>query len=154
MGGVVVTLSILLKKKEISYILKDSKAKLYFFYQGDQNLDIAKEAIEGAKESSELTDCVVIENQQNTNISDISLKKLSSLMSNASNKFEYALTNEEETAVIIYTSGTTGKPKGAKLTHSNLAWNSSVTVDLFNFNKDDIALTVLHCSIFSVKIAL
>tara|TARA_S200000501_G_scaffold366465_1_gene401227 strand:+ start:6437 stop:7996 length:1560 start_codon:yes stop_codon:yes gene_type:complete len=143
MGGVVVTLSILLKKKEISYILKDSKAKLYFFYQGDQTFDIAKEAIEGAKESSELIDCVIIENQQNTNISDISLKKLSSLMSNTSNKFEYALTNAEETAVIIYTSGTTGKPKGAKLTHSNLAWNSSVTVDLFNFNKDDVALTVL-----------
>ena len=32
----------------------------------------------------------------------------------------------DDTAVILYTSGTTGKPKGAELTHSNLAINADV----------------------------
>jgi long-chain acyl-CoA synthetase len=33
----------------------------------------------------------------------------------------------DDTAVILYTSGTTGRPKGAELTHDNLARNALVT---------------------------
>ena len=40
---------------------------------------------------------------------------------------EVAETAEDDTAVILYTSGTTGKPKGAELTHANLARNADVS---------------------------
>jgi long-chain acyl-CoA synthetase len=40
---------------------------------------------------------------------------------------EVAETAEDDTAVILYTSGTTGKPKGAELTHANLARNAEVS---------------------------
>jgi long-subunit acyl-CoA synthetase (AMP-forming) len=36
---------------------------------------------------------------------------------------------EDDTAVIVYTSGTTGQPKGAELTHANLARNTEVGAD-------------------------
>jgi len=143
MGGVIVPMSILLKKKEISFILNNSKAKLLFFYQGDQTLNIVKEAVAGVKESPEIIQSILIENQELKSFSNPLVKNLNSLIKDASSEFEYIPTNAEETAVVIYTSGTTGKPKGAKLTHSNLAWNSSITVDLFDFKGDDIALTVL-----------
>ena len=143
MGGVIVPMSILLKKKEISFILNNSKAKLLFFYQGDQTLNIVKEALAGVKESPEIIQSILIENQELKSFSNPLVKNLNSLIKDASSEFEYIPTNAEETAVVIYTSGTTGKPKGAKLTHSNLAWNSSITVDLFDFKGDDITLTVL-----------
>ena len=143
MGGVIVPMSILLKKKEISFILNNSKAKLLFFYQGDQTLNIVKEALAGVKESPEIIQSILIENQELKSFSNPLVKNLNSLIKDASSEFEYIPTNAEETAVVIYTSGTTGKPKGAKLTHSNLAWNSSITVNLFDFKGDDIALTVL-----------
>ena len=40
--------------------------------------------------------------------------------------------------MILYTSGTTGKPKGAELTHANMASNAEVTVRLLALSSDDV----------------
>ena len=53
----------------------------------------------------------------------------------------------EDTAVILYTSGTTGKPKGAELTHSNLAKNAEVMRGLLSVTEADVifgALPLFH----------
>jgi long-chain acyl-CoA synthetase len=49
----------------------------------------------------------------------------------------------EDLASIIYTSGTTGEPKGAMLTHDNIAFNVKSALEVINLGPTDIALSFL-----------
>ncbi len=52
-------------------------------------------------------------------------------------------TRTEDDAFILYTSGTTGQPKGAILTHGNLASNVISCAQIFKINDDDCFLCLL-----------
>lgn len=52
----------------------------------------------------------------------------------------------DDLATIIYTSGTTGVPKGAQLTHSNIASNISAWLPRFDFGPGQISLSFLPLS--------
>ena len=49
----------------------------------------------------------------------------------------------EDDAFILYTSGTTGQPKGAMVTHGNLASNVISCAQIFKINDDDVFLCLL-----------
>ncbi len=62
-------------------------------------------------------------------------------------EFAAVPTRADDLAAILYTSGTTGRPKGAMLTHGNLASNALTLLDHWGFTSTDVlvhALPLFH----------
>ncbi len=142
-GGVVVPLSVLLKKDEIAYHLNDSDAKAYFCFEGTADLPMGQMGHAGFQEVAACENFFMITAKPTDSSSIEGTKTLGSLMAGQSPVFETAATSAEDTAVIIYTSGTTGRPKGAELTHSNLMLNGILSADLMGGRPEDVQLIVL-----------
>nr|VFK26120.1 MAG: malonyl-CoA/methylmalonyl-CoA synthetase [Candidatus Kentron sp. MB]VFK31302.1 MAG: malonyl-CoA/methylmalonyl-CoA synthetase [Candidatus Kentron sp. MB]VFK75426.1 MAG: malonyl-CoA/methylmalonyl-CoA synthetase [Candidatus Kentron sp. MB] len=59
------------------------------------------------------------------------------------NPFDTIPCQEDDVAALLYTSGTTGKPKGAMLTHGNLASNALALHDAWRWSASDVLLHAL-----------
>ncbi|WP_296699034.1 AMP-binding protein, partial [Algoriphagus sp.] len=142
-GAIVVPLSVLLKHDEIEYHLQNSGAKAYFCFEGTKELPMAKEGYEGFQRVSDCEHFFVITPQMTDPSPIKETKTLGMLMANQSPFYNTVQTGADDTALIIYTSGTTGKPKGAELTHSNLALNAMMSEKILDLKKEDTQLIVL-----------
>ena len=121
-GGVVVPMNVLLKKREVAFYLRDSGAKLLFAWEG-----FAEDAQAGADEAD--AECILVK-----------VGEFEQQVGHAEAITEIAHVDDHDTAVILYTSGTTGTPKGAELTHANLAKNARGTVKLLDTVADPVTL--------------
>jgi len=132
-GAVVVPVHMLLTPEEISYILRDSGAKLLIAHAIR-----AEDAVKAAA----LADVPV--RLVGPIPAEVPLPKLADDVAEVEPLTTYVSRQPEDPAVVIYTSGTTGKPKGAILTNLNMVMNAVVNgYDCLNTVKEDIALGCL-----------
>ena len=125
-GGIVVPMNVLLKKREISFFLEDSGARLLLAWHG-----FTEEARAGAEQAS-------------AELIEVEPAAFSKTLAGLELTPGLADTDESDTAVILYTSGTTGKPKGAELTHLNLSLNAEILAEtLTEVGSEDVVLGAL-----------
>ncbi|WP_394747159.1 long-chain-fatty-acid--CoA ligase [Spongiimicrobium salis] len=142
-GAVIVPLSVLLKRDEVAYHLKDSDAKAYFCFSGTEALPMGEEGYAGFQKAPDCEHFYMITPQASDASTIPGTHTLGSLMQGQLPIANTYPTQAEDTAIIIYTSGTTGKPKGAELTHSNLLQNAILSSDIFSTHYTDKLLVVL-----------
>lgn len=142
-GAVVVPLSVLLKKDEIEYHLKDSEAKAYCCFTGTAELPMGETGYAAFKTIETCRHFFMIMPHAAMPSSIDGAATLANLMEGQSPIFETYQSNAEDGCVIIYTSGTTGRPKGAELTHANLMFNTIISCNLMDNNTEDVGLIVL-----------
>ena len=125
LGAVVVPMNVLLKKREVGFYLTDPEAKVMFAWH-----DFAEAAEAGAEEAG--AEVILVKPGE-----------FEQLLAEAEPDTEVAERDDDDTAVILYTSGTTGTPKGAELTHSNLARNVEAFSGFTNIDQDSVVLGAL-----------
>src|SRR3954453_4944846 len=124
-GAAVVPMNPLLKAREIDHYLRDSGARLVLApgtsprpaAEAAEAVGIAAVAVDAVRPESLMADRALTEPVPRA---------------------------EDDDAVILYTSGTTGPPKGAELTHANLAGNARTSADtLLEATPDDVIMGCL-----------
>ncbi|HVF79284.1 MAG TPA: AMP-binding protein, partial [Solirubrobacteraceae bacterium] len=125
LGATVVPMNVLLKGRETAHYLKDPGAKAVFAWQA-----FAEHAQTGAAEAG--AECIEAEPEG-----------FARLLQDAEPHTAVTPRDGSETAVILYTSGTTGVPKGAELSHDNLAHNCRAAAGLFGIGAATVTLGAL-----------
>jgi long-chain acyl-CoA synthetase len=134
-GAVAVSVNVMLKSAEVSYILHDCAAKAIITteFQSEQVLEA---------DLPELQHILIAEGKANKGIS------LAQLMENASPNAHAVEMDRHAPACIVYTSGTTGFPKGATLSHGNVISNMYSQNRCCGMRPDDrllLYLPLFHC---------
>jgi len=129
-GLIYLPLNTAYRQDEVQYFLNDAKPALVIC----------------APENESLTQNLIAQDHENTILMTIDADGRSNqdkLLLSHSKTFTTVSMNADDTAVILYTSGTTGQPKGAMITHGNLADNALTLLEAWDWQKDDIMLHVL-----------
>ena len=137
-----------LPAEQIAYILRDSGAVAIFLSTKEQAEKIA--AVKS--ELPALQQVIVFDDEAATDgamrLAALEAKGAATMSPDGAAEYRAAALaiTPDQVATIIYTSGTTGNPKGAMLTHGNIASNVSAVIDLLEMTPQDTSLSFLPLS--------
>jgi long-chain acyl-CoA synthetase len=134
-GAVAISVNIMLKNAEVSYILNDCAAKVVITTESQ-----SEEILEA--NLPELQHILIAEGKANKGIT------LVQLMANAAPEARAIEIDRHAPACILYTSGTTGFPKGATLSHGNIISNVCAANRCYQITNSDrllLYLPLFHC---------
>jgi long-chain acyl-CoA synthetase len=128
-----------LTAEQAAYILKDSVARVGFVSTAEQ-----LRKLQSIRHQTALEQIVVMDDASGSGATAMQELMQRGPLPN----FEIAARaiGPEDLATIIYTSGTTGTPKGAMLTHGNLASNVQYALQRFELTGGDRAISCLPLS--------
>lgn len=135
LGAIAVSLNVMLKSSEVSFILNDCTAKVLVTTE-----ELREQVIK--PDLPQLQTILLAEQQIGRGIS------LDRILANASPDAEAVDLNNNDPAAIVYTSGTTGFPKGATLSHGNIITNMAAQNRCCNMTSGDrllLYLPLFHC---------
>lgn len=130
LGATVIPINPLFKENEITYILNDSEAVALIV----DEIGVA-EVTKSKGNLSTVDTFICLQPTEDY----ISWNEVSGEVAD----FFMEPKNKDDNAQIIYTSGTTGKPKGALITHGNMAWMTDTGSNMLELTEEDRILVVL-----------
>jgi long-chain acyl-CoA synthetase len=143
-GAAVVPLNVLLQAREIAYHLEDSQVSAFFCFEGTPELPLGERGRQAFQEAMPDGHFFVLPAAPSADEPELEVgETLGQALSEQPGEFETVQSSADDTAVILYTSGTTGRPKGAELSHSNMAFNAMVCDEMFGRAESDVFLTAL-----------
>ena len=142
-GAVVVPIYATLTDEQTAYILRDAGARAIFVSSKKQLQKVLDE-----RDSTSIERIVVMDEVESDGVVRMhELRKNGPTQRDASfDEFTLSIATPNDLATIIYTSGTTGTPKGAMLTHGNIASNISCSLNGFDIGPSDTSISFLPLS--------
>jgi len=149
-GAVMVSINPMLKQRELTYLLEDSRASVLVTLEALYR-DVAADVVPGSSVRAVVTTSELdlagdelpallegVERHRSTETTDL-LELLATFDGEQPPPVELAA---DHVAFLTYTSGTTGPPKGAMNTHRNVVFNAQVYRDWMQLSDQDVVLAV------------
>ncbi len=135
MGGVINPLNVMLKQRELEYIIRDSTPKVVIVAK-----EVMGEPLKILSQPDVHVDKLIVIGDKGEAADALRYEEW---ISNYPTGFDPIPTDENDLAAILYTSGTTGVPKGVMLTHKNLWTNARHCADWAKTTYRDIGVAAL-----------
>ena len=141
-GAVVVPIYTTLTGEQTAYILRDSAARVVFVSSENQFLKVS-----GIRDQTVVERIVVMDAVVTAHATHMQ-RLMHEGPKERDPQFDQAARSvrPDDLATIIYTSGTTGTPKGARLTHGNIASNIAYSLSDFAVGLGEISISFLPLS--------